>query len=367
MASGQAGRLLLEYVGDFQIAPPLLGHIEGQRNLRIAVRRNGRQFQRSLRNQRPIQCQGPGGADQGHGIHEIQVIFQCQNLTLQVIGRPERSVDILIFKESCVRPAVRIDQTIQTEIRVMLQLAVVAAVPVHVFAGRSPPLVDGVVTPLPDESAAECGILFRQIQIFLKITGAVAHGVAIFHQEKRLVGSIVQIVCHLGKGGIHAPEQVDVGDVKLPIPAQIEGALIVRQPRGVRLLGPPQGFLKGDAIAALVAHGPDQNAGAVPVPQDHGAHPVERGLHKVRIVCNSYVCQPHPLRIVIFAKIQRRRPMALIVRLIDHIESHAVAELIEPRNIGIVAGSNRVEVVGLDHAKVQQGLVHRTDRSGDRI
>ena len=276
-------------------------------------------------------------------------------------------MDVLVFQKTRVRLPVGIDKAVQTEVGVVLELAVISAVPVHVPAGRCFAIVDGVVAPLPDKTAAQRGILLRQIQIFLEIAGSVAHGVAVFHQEERLVGIIVQIIRHLGKGGVHAAEEIDVRDVEFPVAAEIKGALIVSQPCGIRFFGPAERLLEGDSVAAFIAHGPDQNAGAVAVPQDHGAHPVQRGLDEVRIVRDPDVGQAHALRVVILIKVQRRRAVTLIVGLVDHIQSCAVAELVEPGNIRIVAGADRVEVVCFDHAQVQKGLVHAADSACDRI
>ena len=58
-------------------------------------------------------------------------------------------------------------KAVQAEIPVVLKLAVVAAVPVHGFPVRRCSLIDGMVAPLPDKTAAQAGILFRQIPVFL--------------------------------------------------------------------------------------------------------------------------------------------------------------------------------------------------------
>ena len=53
----------------------------------------------------------------------------------------------------------------------------------------------------------------------LKIAGAVSHGVAVFDEQKRLFGRIVQVISDFGKTGIHAAKQIDVGRVKRPVTA----------------------------------------------------------------------------------------------------------------------------------------------------
>ena len=367
MSARQAGVRLLEHIGDLQIAASLFGNEEGQRDLGRAVRLDRGKEQCAVGDHRSVQHQSPGGADLGRGVQEIQMILYCEDLSLHIVGSSQRPVDVLVFQKTRVRLPVGIDKAVQTEVGVVLELAVISAVPVHVPAGRCFAIVDGVVAPLPDKAAAQRGIFFRQIQILLEIAGAVAHCVAVFHQEERLVGIIVQIIRHLGKGGVHAAEEIDVRDVEFPVAAEIKGALVVSQPCGIRFFGPAERLLEGDSVAAFIAHGPDQNAGAIAVSQDHGSNPVQRGLDEVRIIRDPDMGQPHSLGVVVLAKIQRRRSVALIVSFVDHIETHAVAELIEPGNIRIVAGPDSVKVVGLDHAKIQQRLVHGANRTGDRI
>ena len=59
--------------------------------------------------------------------------------------------------------------------------------------------------------------------------------------------------------------------------------------------------------------------------------------------------------------------MALIVSLIDDIETQLVAELIKPGHIGIMAGPDRVEVIRLDHLQIPQRLFQRAHSSRHRI
>ena len=197
------------------------------------------------------------------------MVFHYEDFSFCVVGSSERTVDVLVFEQSGMRLPVGIDQTVQAEVGVVLELSMVSAVPIHVLSCRCFALVDGVVAPLPDKTAAEGRILLRQVQVFLEVAGAVAHGVAVFHQQKRLVRIIIQIISHFGKSRVHASEQVDVGDVELAVAAQIECALVMCQACGICLFGPPQSPLKGDSVAALISHGPDKNAGAVAVPDDH--------------------------------------------------------------------------------------------------
>ena len=157
------------------------------------------------------------------------MIFQGENLPVGIIAGTQGAMDVFVFHQSRVGSSVGIDQTVQTEVSVMLQFSVVSAVPVHGLAVSGSPLVDGVIAPFPDESPAKGGIFFRQVEILFKVTGTVPHGVTVFDQQKRLFGGIVQVIGDFFKRRIHAAEKVDVRCVKIPVAAQIKGALVVSQ------------------------------------------------------------------------------------------------------------------------------------------
>ena len=75
----------------------------------------------------------------------------------------------------------------------------------------------------------------------------------------------------------------------------------------------------------------------------------------------------HALIVIILVERERSCAVALIICLVDDVEAHRVAELVEPWRIGIVAGAHSVEVAGLDHPQVLHGLVYSDDRAGDRV
>ena len=253
---------------------------------------------------------------------------------------------------------VGIHQPVQTEVPVMLQLSVISAVPVHRLPVFRDPLVYRMVAPFPDEAPAKARVFFDQFPVLQEISGTVAHGMTVFHQQQRLFRVVLQIRFDLLKGRIHPSDEVDLVKLVFPVFWQIIGTLIGGEPCRVRLLRPPERFLKGASVPALVPHGPDQDAGTVPVPQHHGTHPVQGRLDEGRIIRDPPVGQLHSLRIVVFPEIQRRRAVALIVRFVDHVESHAVVELVKIRDIRIVACPHRVEIVGLDHFQVSAYLFH---------
>ena len=258
------------------------------------------------------------------------MVFHSEYLSAGIIGGAQGSVDVLVLQKTCVRCPVRIDQAVQAEIPVVLQLTVIPAVPVHGLPVLRRTLIDRVVTPLPDKPAAERRILLGQIQILLKVPGAVAHRMAVFHQKQRDVRIIVQIVRDLVEAGIHAPVEVNIRDIKLPDRTHIKSTLIMGQSCRVVFFGPTQSFLKGAAVTALVAHGPYQNGRTVPVPDDHGPDPVQRRLDEIRVVRDPEMGFAHPLRVILFPEGEGSRPMALIIGFVDDIEAQLITELIKP-------------------------------------
>ena len=86
--------------------------------------------------------------------------------------------------QSRVGPAVGVYQAVHAEIAVMGILAVVSSIVVHLLALYGAPLVDGVVAPLPDHSAAGAVIGLEYLEIVLQVPRAVTHGVAVFALEE---------------------------------------------------------------------------------------------------------------------------------------------------------------------------------------
>ena len=59
--------------------------------------------------------------------------------------------------------------------------------------------------------------------------------------------------------------------------------------------------------------------------------------------------------------------VALIVRLVDHIESKLITELIKLRGVGIMAGADGIDVMLLHHLEILLHLIQADHKSGDRI
>ena len=157
-----------------------------------------------------VQSQAVVGPDIGRQIQEIQIIPYGQHAFRRIVGCTERTVDILEFQQTCVGRSVGIDESVQTEIVVVLKFAVISAVPVHGLAVFGDALVDSMVAPFPDISAAQARVFLCQIPVFLKVSGAVAHGVTVFDQKERLLGILGKIVGDIRERRIHSSVEIDI-------------------------------------------------------------------------------------------------------------------------------------------------------------
>ena len=80
-------------------------------------------------------------------------------------------MDILKLQQARVRPAVRIYQAVHTEIPVMRNFPMVAAVGVHFLSGNGSARLDGMVAPLPDKAPADAVVLLNQLKVILQVAG----------------------------------------------------------------------------------------------------------------------------------------------------------------------------------------------------
>ena len=211
MACRNQGRSAAEQVEDFQIRPPRLGDGYIQHNRRLAVRRHG-----TCGNAARFHT----NAVAGHlitdvriilQIREIQVVVQLQFPGPGIIGNhPRRTVYVFIFQQPGVRSAVRIHQPVHAEISVVDLLSVIPAVEISFVVPVSVSGIHRMVAPLPHETAAHPVIAVDDLEIILQVSGAVSHGMGIFHQQKRFAPVFFKVLLDFLEGGIHSAVQVKI-------------------------------------------------------------------------------------------------------------------------------------------------------------
>ena len=246
-------------------------------------------------------------------------------------------------------------------------LVVVATVGINLFAFDGLSKVDGVIAPLPHESAAGSVVGLDNLEIILQITRAVAHGVAVLAHHKRLGAVLFKIVTDLIQRRIHPALKINDAVIVFPLVGHIAGTLVMGETGGIKFLRPSQRLLKGAAVSALISHGPDHDAGAVFVTLHAALGTVHSGLCIQRIVRNDLIPafgSGFPARIRI---VNIRCSVTLIVRLIDNEKAQTVIELIKMRRVGIMAGADRIHVVFFHQGQILLDLIQADGKTSHRI
>ena len=287
---------------------------------------------------------------------------------LLVIGNHTgRTVDVLEFQQSRMYPAVRIYQSIHAEISVVGIFAVIAAVSVHLSSVNCLAHIDRVIAPLPNKSAADAVVLLDHMEVIFQISGPVAHRMAKLAHDERFSSVFLLILMNLLKGRIHPAEEIDIVEIVFPFVRGVQRALVMGQAGIIKLLRPLQRRLERTAISALISHGPDHNAGTVFVPLHAAAGTVHRRLRESRIVCDRLI----PVSARIFPAgvfhVPHHCPVAFIIRFIDDVKSHRVIQFVKMRRVGVMAGTDRIDIVLFHQRQVFHDLLLADRKSGDRI
>ncbi len=242
----------------------------------------------------------------------------------------------------------------------------VAAVGVHFLSGNGSARLDGMVAPLPDKAPADAVVLLNQLKVILQVAGAVAHGVTVLTHHIGKGAVLLKILMDFRQSRVHPAVHIQIAEIAVR-PWGIAGRLIVGQTGGIKFLCPLKRLLKGAAISAFVAHGPDYHAGTVLVPLHTALGSVHRCLGKFRVIRNGSSPESAPFLPVRHRGINRLGSMALIVRLINHIKAQTVIELVSPGCIGIVAGTDSIYIMLLHHLKILLKLLHTDGKACHRI
>ena len=240
-----------------------------------------------------------------------------------------------------MRFAVRPDDAVDAGILVVgLDVEVAAVAPVFLSIGKG--LGDAVVQPLPDESPLDARQAVEGGEVVRETPVAVAHGVGIFAHDEG-----AGVVLDLGPpfqhfdGGIHGRNEIGQERIgRRFVPPDIrppdQSPFVVDQPRGVPeaqiarhggVIGPRPRF---------VPEAPGIDAGVVLISLEHPRRPVDESPRPLGI----------PAEIVVEA-------VMLQIGLVDDVEPVFVAEIVELRRRGVVAGADRVDVEALHGDDVQ--------------
>ena len=209
MACRNQGGSAAEQIEDFQIHPPRLRDGYIQHNRRLAVGRHGTCGNAARFHTNAVACHLIADVRVILQIRVIQVVVQLQFPGPGIIGNhPRRTVYVFIFQQSGVGSAVRIHQPVHAEISVVDLLAVISAVEISFAVPLSG--IHCMVAPLPHETAAHPVIAVDDLEIILQVSGAVSHGMGIFHQQKRFAPVFFKVLLDFLEGGIHSAVQVKI-------------------------------------------------------------------------------------------------------------------------------------------------------------
>ena len=225
-----------------------------------------------------------------------------------------------------------------------------------------------MVAPLPDKAAAHNRIAIHELPVVFQIAGAVAHGMGILTKQVWLI----RIAVYIGLKGlqirVHIRAQINIGVVILLVAAVILGALIVGKAAGIKLFCPGQSGFEAASICTFVAHTPDNNTGTVLIPLYAELDAVQSSIHIFRVVRKGHIPSLYmAVPIVVVLAIIGRGTMGFKIRLIDHQETVLITKLIEHRCIGIMAGTDRIEIMLLDHLQIPLHVFDRDHGTSDGI
>ena len=294
---------------------------------------------------------------------EIERVPQGEQALLHIrSNHARRAQHILVLNQTGMGPAIGIDQTVHAEVAVVRVLAEIAAVEILPAAIGRGAHVDGVIAPFPDKAAAVTLMTVEAVEIVLQVSGAVAHGMAVFAKNIGLIdGLFFEIAVDFRNAGIHAAVRIQISLVDFLTNRRERGALVMRQAGRIVFLCPGQRLVEVNAHAGLIAHGPEHHAGTVFVADYTVLHTVNNDLFIGGIIGK------HVIIVDMSGIFEGDYAMAFDVRFINHIEAKFIAHAQEFRRIGIMAGTDGVDVVLLHDAKVAQHLFFANSIAQHRI
>ena len=192
--------------------------------------------------------------------------------------------------------------------------------------------MDTLVNPVPDAGSDHpFGLVLNIVPIFREISDGITHRMGIFTKDVRLIAAILVLSLHLAQRGIHP--RVHVRDA---VHSLIMDRTVVQTTDSVPL---------GDDIwtgTRLVSERPEDHGRMQLVPADHPLGTVHIGRLPGGSLADGVVA------------------MALLISLINNIEPEIVIHGVHLRVIGIMAGSDSIDVMTLHQEDVLQ---HGSDRN----
>ena len=219
--------------------------------------------------------------------------------------------------------------------------------------------LDTVICPFPNESAHHLFVVIDHIPIRRNITARVTHCVSVLakHKWAGFLGIVENVSANLFKGRIHHTDHIDkLGIVVFGI--CVLQALVVNRPCLVTIFNVICALEKCFAEGALVSERPNDYARAVLI-----------SFNKCRVSVGNAGCKEIVLRILfpkrnIIATVTGTSTVHFKICFIHYIDAKFVAKQIEFGTVGIVRGSDCVDVQLLHQVDVLRHILKAYGRGG---
>ena len=149
-----------------------------------------------------------------------------------------RSVYVFVFLQTDMWLSVRIYQSVHTEVSIVDLFPVIAAIIVNSFSIFSSALINRMVAPLPDKSAAKCIIFLDKLEIVLQISRAISHSMAVLYQKERFFRILFHIFFYFRKCRVHSSDYINIGIIIFPVRALIKSTFICSESGRVKFFCP---------------------------------------------------------------------------------------------------------------------------------
>ena len=340
----------------------LVGNLGGQLERHRRKRRRDRRRKRARLDRFAVPQQRPAGF-QRVGRREAKAVEERPSAFLRRFDR-KRLVDVADLDQFRGDLAERTHHAVEAERTITRHFVEVTAIGEIAFAlaGLRIDLVrilpDRLVDPVPDAPAHQARIGVDGVPVLLQVADGVAHRVRVFaddvglrrrvvlaHRDERLALlrrkraaarlSELSALLHPLDGRIH--RRVDVRRLIADLP--VDGA------RWIELLHRGDRVTKAVAVSGLVAGGPERDGRMVAVEDDLTLVAFDDRVVELRLLAE-------PLLLEAVA-------VSLDVRLGDHVDAVAVAEIIPEMVVRIMRRAHRVDVVALEERHVLHHVVER--------
>ena len=200
-----------------------------------------------------------------------------------------------------------------------------------------------LIDEIPHKSALIKGLLVGIFGVFVHGAVGIAHCMRIFAQNKRPIAVFGQIGADFRNGRIHPADHV----AGFGIARVVENTLVMHEAGGIERAQMAAQLVDDPAAEGLVSTAPEQHAGMVLVPLIEGIHAVRQPGQIFHTVPRKGVGHrmlapddrfPHAMRFQ--------------VGFVHHVQAQFIAQGVEGALVGIVAGTDGVDVIALHGEQV---------------